>query len=274
MIKEQKKSITTKMVSVFLTSRCSLNCKYCGALVPKFRELKINFDVNVEKTKKSIDELFSVYSYINHLDFTGGEPLLKQNELIELLKCAAKYKNQFDFLRVLTNGTILPSPEMIATIKNFDFKFDFYLDNYKGLSVKADEFKKVCAENNIEYKEIIYSNDAQYCDGWIDFGDLEYKNYSKEQFQHTYDSCLQAHHKCLSLFDGVLYPCSVAPLAAKLNKFPVSYCGGVDLNSKETTLEEKRIAVMEFGDKIIEACNYCNGFDYKNAPRFPAAEQA
>lgn len=269
--------IHTKMVSIFLTSRCTLNCKYCGAQVPKFRSADITFDFNFDQTVQAIDVLFSIYDHIDHIDFTGGEPLLmqgKKNGLPELLKYIEKFHSQFDFMRILTNGTILPSRALVETIQSLQCPFDFYLDNYEGLSNNAENLKELCGREHIAYKEIHYGKDSQYCNGWVDFGDLSNKNYTGDEVKRVYDRCLQAHHSCLTLFNDTLYPCSVAPLGALLKKIPHSFCGGVELLDSATSLNEKRRAVWEFGNKILKACHYCNGFDSVNAPRFPAAEQA
>ena len=268
-------ALTTKMVSVFLTSRCTLNCKYCGAQIPKFRAARIDYDFDLEKTKQAIAGLFAVYDRIEHIDFTGGEPLLTQSRgLGELLQFTDNFKEQFSFMRILTNGTMLPDSNLLKVIHKLQCQFDFYLDNYEGLSKQADSLKRLIEREHISYQEISYNSKNQYCDGWIDFGDLEYKHYTENEVQKVYDSCLQAHHACLSLFNGQLYPCSVAPLAAMLGKFPLSYAGGLDLINDNIPLLEKKQRVSQFGHKMIEACNYCNGFDWQNAPRFPAAEQA
>lgn len=268
--------LKTRMVSVFLTSRCTLNCKYCGAQIPKFHAENIVYDFDPQRVMRAIDRLFDIFQHIDHIDFTGGEPLLTQSKkegLVPLLQYTARYREQFDFMRVLTNGTVLPDSGLIGAIQALNVPFDFYLDHYEGLSVKAQEFKELCDKSGISYKEILYASNSQYCDGWVDFGDLTYKNYSDAEVKRTYDNCLQAHHSCLTLLDGVLYPCSVAPLAAVLRKIPASYCGGVDLLSESLSMTEKRNCVKKFGNKMIEACHYCNGFDSVNAPRFPAAEQ-
>lgn len=267
-------TFTTKMVNVFTTTRCTLNCKYCGSAVPKFRAADITYDADVRQVKASIDALFKVYDHIEHLDFTGGEPLL-WGGLPECLCYASRYKDKFDFMRVLTNATLLPSNELLSTINALDCKFDFFIDNYGKHSCKVNELKSLLNRNDIDYRETRYDGEIQDYGGWIDFGDMTFKGYSSEKAKLVYDNCLQAHHMCLTLFDGNLYNCTIAPIGNALGKIPRGNKDEfVPLLDESVSLEKKRQIAGQFGHHVLKACLYCNGFDNKNAPRFPAAEQA
>lgn len=267
-------AFSTKMVTVFTTTRCTLNCKYCGSAMPKFRETGITYVADLQQVKNCIDELFKIYDYIDHLDFTGGEPLL-WNGLAKILTHASQYRDKFGFLRVLTNGTLLPSQELLSAIAPINSQFDFFIDNYGALSQKVTELKSILDENGTSYRETVYVGENQDFGGWIDFGDLSYKGYSEQELKKVYGECLQAHHMCLTIFDGRLYNCTIASVGMALGKIPKdNQDESVPLLDQSVTIEEKRRIAERFGKHILRACQYCNGFDNKNAARFPAAEQA
>ncbi|MEA4896800.1 MAG: 4Fe-4S cluster-binding domain-containing protein [Eubacteriales bacterium] len=264
----------TKMVSIFTTTHCTLNCKYCGSAMPKFREAGISYVADPQQVKRCIDELFRVYDYIDHLDFTGGEPLL-WNGLAESLAYASQYRRKFGFLRVLTNGTLIPSKDLLSAIGPIRSKFDFFIDNYGALSNHVTQIKSILDRYDISYREIVYVGEDQDFGGWIDFGDLSYRAYSDQELNMIYENCLQAHHMCLTVFDGYLHNCTVAPVGMALGKIPAEGKNtSIPLLDHSIALEEKRKIAERFGEQVLRACRYCNGFDSRNAPRFPAAEQA
>ena len=64
----------------------------------------------------------SIYNEISkfglkHLVITGGEPLLQQLSIIELLKKLG----QKWYVEIETNGTIIPKPELINLVDQFNF---------------------------------------------------------------------------------------------------------------------------------------------------------
>lgn len=268
--------LTTKMVQVFTTTRCTLNCKYCGAKVPMFKKQDIRYDADLSEVCSGIDVVFNIYDHIEHLDFTGGEALLWPH-LADCISYASKYREQFDFIRILTNGTLLPSDALIAAVGALEGKFDFFIDNYGNkLSTKVDELKRVLERENVRYREIHYDGDIQDYGGWIDFGDFSYKGYSEEQLNEVYRSCLQAQHMCITIFKNRLYNCSVSALFSVLGN-PSSALNleneSINLLDGDVSIERKKDIAEQFGQRVLSACQYCNGFDADKAPRFPAAEQ-
>lgn len=265
--------LNTKMVAIFTTMNCTLNCKLCGTFVPNFREAGIRYSADSWQVQQCIDELFKIYDYIEHIDFTGGEPLLWEG-LGESLSYALNYRRQFGVVRVVTNGTLLPSEEVLSAILPFKSKVDFMIDNYGALSTKVTELKSVLDSNQIAYREIAYHDENQYFGGWIDYRDLSYKNYSDEELNRVYDTCMPAHNMCLAVFGSHLYQCTVAATGIALGKIPNdNSMESVSLLDKEITLEDKRGIAEQFGKRILTACRYCKGFDPETAERFLAAEQ-
>lgn len=257
----------TKMINLFITSNCTLKCELCGSSLFEFSKV---WNEDIDVLRDALCGIFRVYDYVEHIDLTGGEPMLYP-DLIELLIEIEKYKEQFGFLRILTNGTILPSSKLIMTILDRSYKVDFFIDNYGVISGKIQELKTLLDSVKLSYREINYSGEQQYCDGWIDFGNFEKREYSTEEIVRVFDKCHLAHHMCLTEMNGYLYQCVRAAIGEQLGKFKID--DGGKFNLRDNNDFENRKIASEFGCKPNRACEYCNGFDAKEGKRYPAAVQ-
>lgn len=257
----------TNMIALLVTSNCTLNCELCGSSLFEFDKVW-NEDIHI--LKEALQGIFNVYDYIEHVDLTGGEPMLYAY-LPEVLVEMEKYKDQFGFLRILTNGTIVPSSRLISTILNRPYKTDFFIDNYGVLSNNIEDVKNLLDTVGIPYREINYSGEQQYCDGWIDFGNFENRNYSQKKMLEVFDKCHLAHHMCLTEMNGYLYQCARAAIGEYLGKYEIDDSSKINLRDRKT-LENQNV-VCDFGCKPNKACGYCNGFDVEGAKRYPAAVQ-
>lgn len=65
--------------------------------------------------KKEVDKYFEIVDYTQKFGVLGGEALLHQ-DLPELLK----YKRQFGWLRINTNGRVEPSDKLIEVLKEHE----------------------------------------------------------------------------------------------------------------------------------------------------------
>lgn len=110
------------VLSIFLRlAFCNLRCSFCDS--------KYTYENPKFKWEKKENVLKLIYSFkSNNLVITGGEPLLWQKNLIEILKEVKKN------VEVETNGTIIP-------LKEFDKYISLYNVSPK-LSNSKEEFKK------------------------------------------------------------------------------------------------------------------------------------
>lgn len=86
----------------FRFNRCNLSCKYCDT---DFETSNIN--INTEDFIQKIKSFMLNYP-IKQVCFTGGEPLLFIDDMIQILKTI---KNSFD-VKIETNGTIIPDKQI------------------------------------------------------------------------------------------------------------------------------------------------------------------
>lgn len=118
---------------ISLNNNCNLKCKYCH-----FQDKQKDFSsFNIEQLKLIIDNIYS-YSKNYNLDrfklgiVGSGEPLLKSNLILELLKyIEEKEYNNFS-IYTITNGTLL-TYELLKEFRKYKIKVCISLDGYKEL---------------------------------------------------------------------------------------------------------------------------------------------
>ena len=101
---------------VFLrTAECNLKCTWCDT---KFTWDWKQYDYSKEVKEIAIKEIIDSISQFNvkHLVITGGEPLMQQDDLAELLTFI---KPEF-YVEVETNGTILPNNAHTALVDQWN----------------------------------------------------------------------------------------------------------------------------------------------------------
>jgi 7-carboxy-7-deazaguanine synthase len=137
------------MIFVRLTG-CNLNCSYCDTLYAKTEGIEMT----------TVEIVNKIFSYDNRLiEFTGGEPLLQQDKIFEVIEYIKKLdpENDYHFL-IETNGSIDPkyfiektqnyNTYLIADIKmpsSNEFNPDHLLNIIQLRNV--DEVKFVCQDD-------------------------------------------------------------------------------------------------------------------------------
>ena len=102
--------------AVFLrTAECNLKCVWCDT---KYTWDWKNYDYSKEVNEMSIKEVRQSLEQfrIRHLVITGGEPLMQQDDLAELLTFL---KPEF-YVEVETNGTILPNNTLSVLVDQWN----------------------------------------------------------------------------------------------------------------------------------------------------------
>ncbi len=90
-----------------------------------------------EAIKEDIDLYFRCVDYVFDMEIVGGESLL-HTELAEILEyIGEKYNSKIGYLGIITNGTILPSQNIISILKEYGI----------GVSI-SDYSKKLYYEKN------------------------------------------------------------------------------------------------------------------------------
>ena len=132
---------------------CNLSCVWCDS--------KYTWE-NQDKAKEGIDyflmDIQEILNYISKFDcnrvvITGGEPLLHQEKLKNLLK---ELKNKGYYIEIETNGTIKPKEEIIKLVDLFNVspKLSNSKVDYK-LRIRNEVLKVFSEINNSIFKFVI-----------------------------------------------------------------------------------------------------------------------
>ncbi len=266
-----------RQLAFHITSACSLDCKLCVNLMPRFKEKKLARHIPLEQIKREISAVFSIYDYIEDVTISGGEPLLHP-DVTEVIAFCMSYEKQFHVLRVFTNGTIPPKQRLLEQITEYGGKLQLVVDDYgPDCSTKVEEITALFEENALPLRVNRYWGDNQHCGGWVDYGPLEeYRGYSASQLHALYQTCHLAQYKCIEVFNGKMLNCW-AIFGRELGLMPFEGSAPdpqiIDLLDTDVPLDEKRRIAAAYGTTPLWACQYCNGFDVEKSKRYPAGEQ-
>jgi len=119
------KTTKIKELTILITKECNLNCSYC---VQKHIKDKIN-DQKIKNIKNNFNKLIPFLNDFVYIDLFGGEPLLYQDalkEIISFLRQKEKELNKIFVLKIFTNN--------LLEINDIQF----YIDNKIKFSISYD----------------------------------------------------------------------------------------------------------------------------------------
>lgn len=262
-------TVTTKVIALILTTKCTLRCKKCVLGIPYFKDQKHD---SFENITAELNSIFRIYDHVERIDVSGGEALLHP-DIARILEYATHFERQFDSLRVISNGTVLPNVELLELLQRHGDKYGFLVDDYGSLSPQKATTLDLLDKYKIPYKVNVYHGDNQYCGGWIDFGGFENRDYTNEELNRVFKNCHTSENPCITLFEGAAYFCVRSMCGYKFGHYELSPDERIDLTNNGEPLDINRKKAAEFGKHPPVGCMYCNGFDTENSERFPAAEQ-
>lgn len=139
----EKEKLIIPRVVLQLTQKCTLKCKGCNNLMPRYTKPE-NFDLKevISGLKIFTDKVDRILV----LELIGGEPLVYPY-LIDVIE-AIKTINKIDFFEITTNGTIVPSDGIMKSLKETDSCLR--ISKYSK-SVKTDEIIKKCKEYGVRF---------------------------------------------------------------------------------------------------------------------------
>ena len=253
---EQPDAFLFENLVVCVTERCNLRCKDCSTLMQYYKHQE---DIPLEEITHSFDMLFKTARYSKRINIQGGEPLL-YHSLPDLVRHigAKKVCRQ---LYVMTNGTIIPSHELLTAMQESDCGLDMNI--YPGYEKKADEIERLCQEYQIDYR-IKFDRDD-----WIDMRKfVDGRDWTESKLQQHFSDC-QSY--CVYLYRGHLYYCAFTAHARRLGAIPDD-----DLDSIDCTREIKIQLLIHFlvENKPVPSCRYCSGVNYSHGDRVMVAAQA
>ena len=250
-----RREVVISQMSSSITSRCTLNCQHCNVFMPYYKE---HYDTTVEELMRDMDLLFERVDYLTSYFVFGGEPLLNKNLPEMLTGIYGKYHNRIGYMQIITNGTVVPSSELLEACKACKVKIR--LSDYTRqvpYDKKLAEVKEALNKSGVDWSMGVY-------DTWLS---LEFPAVKKVIAKNSEDAkkhMLACSQGCHMVGDGRLYYCGALCNAQRCGLWQVREGDYVDLQKSEGSLEQDKLRVLRYclGDvdqKYISLCNVCWG---------------
>lgn len=242
----EKDQIRLDRIEIFLTSRCTLNCEKCISYIPYFKK---KTDTSLEQLKQDADILFQKVDYIYKLKLLGGEGLLYPHLIEYIDYLYDHYKEKIGTIRIGTNGTILPSPDILDMCRRNQVTLD--ISDYSTAvpdKSRLDEVKALCDKYGISV-EIKRTGEQ-----WLDLGfpDNRYNRENEEQIQGHFYGCAMF---CRQFAQGKMWFCCTNFAAVCAGLFPENENDYFDF---QTDFSKRELLEYEVGYSMLGHTTFCN----------------
>ncbi len=254
-------------ISFLPSTRCNLRCEACL----NFTTYMKHFDERPwEQIREDVDLFFSCVDFIMLFHISGGEPMLypHMGRLVEYID--ANYREKIQILRTVTNGTVLPKPELLALLAkhNTELTVDDYREAVPESGETFDELLKELEKHHVKYE-------VNKADEWIDLAPAatNHEDWSEFRLQKQFESC---HVPWQELRGGRIYSCNYASYAMVAGLAGTDETEYFDLKKytpgRCKELMEFRMGYNEKG--YVEFCKRCSGYIDINPNKVMPAKQA
>lgn len=253
-------------ISFLPSTRCNLNCEACLNFTPYME----TFDERPwEQIQEDVDLFFRVVDEIMLFHISGGEPMLypHMKKLVEYI--GEHYREKIHVLKTVTNGTVLPSVELLQTLKKYDVALT--VDDYReAVPSCAETFQKLLRR----LEELGTAYEINKADEWIDLAPqtTRREDWSEAQLYRQFERC---HVPWQELRGGKLYSCNYSSYAIVAGLSAEHPADSFDLRrwgpEQAKELMEFRMGYNERG--FVEFCRHCSGYVDINPNKVTPAKQ-
>ena len=247
-------------VQISLTSRCILKCKDCCNGCNKWDKKDKSNDISWEDAKETIDNTFKNIDYIGEIILVGGESLLCQSAIREILKYLFnKYRTRFNEIIIYTNFGV---PILDITLKSF-------IEYSSMLRLMVSQYTKIvpkisknffynlllCKKNNIKYDILEYRGES-----WIDYKMFLVSHSDEEANMIAYQCYLHFYSRCQEIHKDKLYYCCQGYVNSKNSNIDINKIQYLDLKKikNDPVYSIKFIRGLN-EDRDLFLCRHCNG---------------
>ncbi len=256
------------LVQITLTERCTLKCRKCahGCYAVDNRTAK---DLTLQQVYKSADSFFSKVDFAKEFVLIGGEPLLYKDLAQAIIYIGEKYREQMGIFSITTNGTIVPSEEVLHACRQYNvlFRISNYAKQLPWLRERHKRLTETLERFQISY---VLGKEERL---WMDYG-FEYldRGQKEEELTAIFDAC---GTPCREVRENRFYYCVMARSVSENLGFNVGKDDYLDLDqlSGENYKRELLEFTLGYSTKgYLDMCAHCFGAEVHNHP-IPAAEQ-
>lgn len=234
---------------VDLARHCNLNCKYCDHFSPLAR---VEFP-EYEEFARDIERLsFLFKKRAKRIFLLGGEPLLNP-EITLFMRCVRICFPDTE-ISVFTNGLLLEKMGQEFWEECRESVIQIIITKYPIKDGIYQRVEKRCREEQIKWS---YFGNTMVCKYSYHYPlDLEGKQDARAMYLH----CGNAN-ECITLKNGKLYTCSVAPNIDSFNRYfhqNIELCAedGIDIYQTDSRQE-----ILNFLSHPIPFCRYCKVYE-------------
>lgn len=262
----KKNKVYTVSLNLPITTKCTLKCKKCMALIPYAKE---KYNVPLDTIREELETYFLWVDQVAVLGLGGGDVLLHPQIYDILEYIGSHYLEKIQRIELYTNAIILPSDKLLSLCEKYNvvIRFSDYTNSIPGKQ-KIRELKELLKKHSLQY-------DCCTWQTWYDIGFPQENNGidSTEELIEHYNKC--STKLCAITFHKRLYFCSVCASAVM-----AGYCDEnlMDSFNLMEYNEDKRIEFLEFNSGYntcgyLSYCKKCNGYQNINKKFVKVAEQ-
>jgi len=255
-------NLNVRMIDIVITEACSMKCVSCSNLMPYYKNPKSD---SVDNILKSFDLVQKCVDLFYEVRILGGEPFMHK-QMHKIINEIVKYKN-IEKVAIFSNATIIPKNETLTCLKNEKVFLD--ITNYNGcdggkqLSKNHDRVISILDEEKINY----ITHPPQV---WTDSAKIEFRNFNENILKDMFSKCCV--NDILTILNGNLYRCPFSANAINLGAIPKKDFINLLDDSKSLSDYKREIKDFYYKKDFIDACNYCQGRDYRTATIAPAIQ--
>lgn len=242
-----------RFLSVSVGQACNLKCRDCANFAPY--ALKENRRYHISNIKRDLDKILSCFCEIDTFHIQGGEPFL-YSELGELIHyCKSEFGQIVKNFQVATNGTILPSSNLLNALQG---GVVVRISNYPNQK-NVGELTNILEKNGVLYRMYDFANGVGEWSftGGMDYVELE----DDDDLEEKILNC--AWNSCFIVENGLVGRCARSIPARTLQKIHIREQDYIDL-SKNYSMSE--IGKYFMFIKPMDCCRHCKASNGDSIP--------
>jgi MoaA/NifB/PqqE/SkfB family radical SAM enzyme len=255
----QKDEFNLPQIQFVLTTRCTLKCRDCNFFVPYFNKKTPSPDLTNKDFKKEFYNLTGIINTVRRFMVLGGEPLLSR-ELPAIAEEVCR-SDKVPILEIVTNGTKIPSDDLLDILKKYSEKVYFHISNYSvNESLRPylchDKLLALLKDNGIKYQ---MSTDMH----WYREEPFNEHDYSIEQLKAMFSDCWAK--RVIQVLNGKIAVCPRTSGGYEMGVVPLHKGQYIDLRASSGEALKKQFIDFYHRD-YLDGCRYCTRSEEEVTP--------